>query len=88
MRHAHNLCAVSILRLFIPALAFVALAPSAFAQQPFNKSEFMARRAKLFEKGGLSAAEFGRLNLGRNFEPMTLDEMRAVNPTAFKRAGL
>lgn len=45
-------------------------------------------RAKLFEKGGLSAAEFGRLNLGRNFEPMTLDEMRAINPTAFERAGL
>ncbi len=50
MRHTPKLCAVSILHLFIAALAFVALAPSAFAQQPFNKSEFMARRARLFEK--------------------------------------
>src|SRR5215213_3733806 len=29
---------------------FFALAASAFAQQPFDKSEFEARRAKLFEK--------------------------------------
>ena len=29
---------------------FVVLATPAFAQQPFNKSEFVARRAKLFEK--------------------------------------
>jgi len=28
----------------------LALAVSTFAQQPFNKSEFEARRAKLFEK--------------------------------------
>lgn len=45
-------------------------------------------RAQLFEKGGLSAAEFGRLNLGRNFEPLTLEEMKTIDPTAFKRAGL
>lgn len=31
-------------------LILVALAISTFAQQPFNKSEFVARRAKLFEK--------------------------------------
>lgn len=28
----------------------LALASATFAQQPFNKSEFAARRAKLFEK--------------------------------------
>ncbi len=50
MRRAHKLCAISALHLFVASLALVALAPSAFAQQPFNKNEFMARRAKLFEK--------------------------------------
>lgn len=40
----------SIRHLFIATLILVALAAPAFAQQPFNKSEFAARRAKLFEK--------------------------------------
>lgn len=47
-----------------------------------------ATRATLFRDGGLSSAEFGRLNLGRTFEPLTLAEMRKIDPTAFKRAGL
>jgi hypothetical protein len=45
-------------------------------------------RAALFRKGGLSAEAFARLNLDRNFEPMTLDEMRKRAPLIFKRAGL
>lgn len=45
-------------------------------------------RAKLFRDGGLSSAEFARLNLGRSFEPMTLKQMREVDPTAFQRANL
>ena len=36
--------------LLIAALALLTMAGSASAQQPFNKSEFVARRAKLFEK--------------------------------------
>ena len=36
--------------LFITPVVFLALAISTFAQQPFNKAEFVARRAKLFEK--------------------------------------
>jgi Xaa-Pro aminopeptidase len=41
----------SALRYFlITPLFIVALAVSAVAQQPFNKAEFVARRAKLFEK--------------------------------------
>ena len=36
--------------LLISALVFFALAVPVFAQQPFNKSEFVARREKLFEK--------------------------------------
>jgi len=50
MDHIRKLSALRILHLFITALVFFPLASSAFAQQPFNKSEFVARRAKLFEK--------------------------------------
>jgi Xaa-Pro aminopeptidase len=39
-----------IRHLFATTLVFLALAISASAQQPFNKGEFEARRAKLFEK--------------------------------------
>lgn len=45
-------------------------------------------RAKLFRDGGLSSEEFGKLNLNKNFEPLTLAEMRAKNPLIFERAGL
>lgn len=45
-------------------------------------------RGKLFRDGGLTADEFARLNLDRNFEPLTLDEMRRLEPKAFERAGL
>jgi Xaa-Pro aminopeptidase len=37
-------------KLFIAPLFLLLLAVSSFAQQPFNKAEFVARRAKLFEK--------------------------------------
>ncbi len=45
-------------------------------------------RAKLFREGGLTADRFAELNLGRNFEPLTLAEMRLIEPEAFARAGL
>lgn len=45
-------------------------------------------RAKLFRDGGLSEKEFARLNLNRNFQPLTLEEMRKKEPNAFARAGL
>ena len=45
-------------------------------------------RAKLFLDGGLSADEFAKLQLGRNFEPLTLEEMRAKAPKVFERAGV
>ena len=57
--------------------------PAGFQELALGKT-----RAKLFRDGGISAAEFGRLNLNRNFEPMTLAEMRAANPEVFDRAGL
>ena len=54
----------------------------------FQDKALGATRAKLFRDGGMTAAEFGRLNLGRTFEPLTLAQMRTIDPTAFKRAGL
>jgi hypothetical protein len=50
MRRIHNLCSISIVHLFITSLAFFTPVTSASAQPPLNKSEFAARRAKLFEK--------------------------------------
>ena len=45
-------------------------------------------RGKLFRDGGISAERFAELSLGKNFEPLTLDQMRALEPVAFERAGL
>jgi SPP1 gp7 family putative phage head morphogenesis protein len=46
------------------------------------------QRAKLFRDGGLTPDRFAELNLGRDFEALTLAEMRQIEPNAFKRAGL
>lgn len=54
----------------------------------FVKEALGATRAKLFMDGGLSASEFAKLNLGRNFEPLNLEEMRRKDKAAFERAGL
>lgn len=45
-------------------------------------------RAALFRNGGLSAEEFSKLSLDKNFQPLTLEEMKKKNPAAFKRAGI
>lgn len=45
-------------------------------------------RAQLFRDGGLSVVEFAKLQLGRNFEPLTLAQMRERAPLVFKRAGV
>lgn len=45
-------------------------------------------RGKLFRDGGLSADEFARLQLDKNFKPITLAEMKEKAPLAFQRAGL
>lgn len=57
--------------------------PAAFQDDALGKT-----RAELFRKGGMSAATFAKLNLGRNFQPLTLEQMRRLKPNAFKRAGL
>lgn len=45
-------------------------------------------RGKLLREGGLSAQRFQELQLGRNFEPLTLEQMEKLEPVAFNRAGL
>lgn len=45
-------------------------------------------RGKLFRDGGLSAERFSALQLNKNFQPMTLDQMRKAVPDAFKKAGI
>lgn len=57
-------------------------------QQPesFQVDALGPTRAKLFRSGGLSSKKFADLNLDRNFQPLTLDEMRKLNPHAFELA--
>lgn len=50
MRHLRTPGSIHILQLLVSALACLIFTHPAFAQQPFNKSEFAARRARLFEK--------------------------------------
>lgn len=59
-------------------------------QQPasFQDEAIGPVRGQLFRDGGLSAEDFAKMSLNKNFEPLTLDEMRAKEPVAFERAGL
>lgn len=54
----------------------------------FQNDALGPTRAKLFREGGLSAERFRELQLGTNFQPLTLQEMRELEPHAFERAGL
>jgi len=54
----------------------------------FQDSAIGKTRGNLLRNGGLSADEFAKLNLNRNFEPLTLDEMQAKAPEVFERAGV
>lgn len=54
----------------------------------FQDSAIGSTRGKLLRDGGLSAERFAELSLGKNFEPMNLEQMRQLEPVAFERAGL
>ena len=60
------------------------------AQQPASyQDEILGKtRGKLFRDGGLTTKQFSELNINKNFEPLTLDEMRKLRPKAFEKAGL
>lgn len=54
----------------------------------FQDTALGPTRGKLFRDGGLDANEFARLNIGKNFEPLTLQEMRDKRPEVFEKASL
>ncbi|MCV9917800.1 phage head morphogenesis protein [Pseudomonas sp. BT-42-2] len=45
-------------------------------------------RGKLFRDGGLTAERFAVLQLDKNFKPLTLDQLKELEPLAFLRAGI
>lgn len=45
-------------------------------------------RAKIFREGGLSSEKFAALNLGKNFEPLSLAEMKLKEPKIFEDLGI
>jgi SPP1 gp7 family putative phage head morphogenesis protein len=57
--------------------------PASFQDQAIGPA-----RAKLLRDGGLSASRFAELNVDKYFAPLTLPEMKSLDPVAFKRAGL
>jgi SPP1 gp7 family putative phage head morphogenesis protein len=54
----------------------------------FQDSAIGPTRGKLLRNGGINAERFAQLQLDRNFQPLTLAEMRQLEPQAFARAGL
>jgi len=56
--------------------------------ESFQDQALGPMRGQLLRDGGLSAQRFQELQLGKNFEPLTLEQMRALEPVAFERAGL
>jgi SPP1 gp7 family putative phage head morphogenesis protein len=59
-------------------------------QQPaaFQDKAIGPVRAKLFREGGLSVERFAELQLDRNFSPLTLKQMKVLEPLAFEKAGI
>lgn len=54
----------------------------------FQNDVLGIKRGKLFREGGLSIERFRELQLDKNFEPLTLEEMRKKEPLAFQKAGI
>lgn len=54
----------------------------------FQDSVIGPERGRLLRDGGLTAERFAQLQLDKNFRPRTLDEIRALEPLAFERAGM
>ena len=54
----------------------------------FQDSVLGKTRGKLFRNGGVSSSEFARLNMGRNYEQLTLKELRGLYPEMFENAGI
>ena len=54
----------------------------------FQDSIIGPTRTKLLNDGGLTAQRFQELQLGKSFKPITLKQMRELEPVAFERAGI
>lgn len=54
----------------------------------FQKEVLGESRAKIFREGGLSSEKFAALNLGKNFEPLSLEEMKLKEPSIFEDLGI
>lgn len=52
----------------------------------FQDSVIGVTRGKLLRNGGLTSQRFAELQLGKNFRPLTLEEMRELDPVAFGKA--
>ncbi|QNU15830.1 minor capsid protein [Thermomonas sp. XSG] len=57
--------------------------PASFVEEALGPT-----RAAVFLKGGISSDDFATLQLGRNFQPLTIEEMREKAPKVFERAGV
>lgn len=56
-------------------------------QTPDYQDEVLGKaRGKLFRDGGMSAEKFKSLQLDKNFTPLTLEQMRQIEPAGFDRA--
>ncbi|WP_435931867.1 colicin D domain-containing protein [Moraxella bovoculi] len=56
-------------------------------QAPDYQDEVLGKtRGKLFRDGGMSAEKFKSLQLDKNFTPLTLEQMRQIEPLAFDKA--
>lgn len=52
----------------------------------FQNEVIGPKRGKLLRDGGLSSQRFQELQLGKNFNPLTLDQMKKLEPVAFGKA--
>lgn len=57
--------------------------PASFVEEALGET-----RAAVFLKGGISSDDFANLQLGRNFQPLTVEQMREKAPKVFERAGM
>lgn len=54
----------------------------------FQESAIGVKRSQLLRNGGLTSEEFSRLSLNKNFQPLTLAEMRKLQPAVFEKANV
>ena len=54
----------------------------------FQESVIGVKRTQLLRNGGLSSQRFAELQLGKSFEPLTLKQMRELDPVAFSKADI